>query len=163
LLLQALGNQLEAAPAGSHMQKIIDQILQFLQEGIAAIFRFVRLVWSWSSTEIARLFNAPWENWPLWKQLLFVIIAVVVVWILFTAAMRLWASAVRVLAAFAGLLVALVSTLPAILLAGLVALAGLWAVNNVNLSAITIPTFFSGQDSSQYASRPNTEKPAEAK
>jgi hypothetical protein len=145
------------------MQKIIDQILQFLQDGIAAIFRFVRLVWSWSSTEIARLFNAPWENWPLWKQLLFVIIAVVVVWILFTAAMRLWASAVRVLGAFAGLLVVLVSTLPAILLAGLVALGGLWAVNNVNLSAITIPTFFSSQDNSQHASRPSTEKPAEAK
>jgi hypothetical protein len=145
------------------MQKIIDQILQFLQDGIAAIFRFVRLVWSWSSTEIARLFSAPWENWALWKQLLFVIIAVVVVWILFTAAMRLWGSAVRVLAAFAGLLVVLVSTLPTILLAGLVALAGLWAVNNVNLSAITIPTFFSSQDSSQLASRPNTEKPAETK
>lgn len=145
------------------MQKIIDQILQFLQDGIAAIFRFVRLVWSWSSTEITRLFSAPWENWPLWKQLLFVIIAVVVVWILFTAAMRLWASAVRVLGAFAGLLVVLVSTLPAILLAGLVALGGLWAVNNVNLSAITIPTFFSSQDNSQHASRPNTEKPAETK
>jgi hypothetical protein len=145
------------------MQKIIDQILQFLQDGIAAIFRFVRLVWSWSSTEIARLFNAPWENWPLWKQLLFVIIAVVVVWILFTAAMRIWASAVRVLGAFAGLLVVLVSTLPAILLAGLVALGGLWAVNNVNLSAITIPTFFSSQDNSQQASRASPEKPAETK
>ena len=145
------------------MQKIIDQILQFLQEGIAAIFRFVRLVWSWSSTEIARLFSAPWENWPLWKQLLFVIVAVVVVWILFTAAMRLWASAVRVLGAFAALLVALVSTLPAVLLAGLVALGGLWAVNNVNLSAITIPTFFSSQDNSQQASRANPEKPAETK
>jgi hypothetical protein len=145
------------------MQKIIDQILQFLQDGIAAIFRFVRLVWSWSSAEITRLFSAPWENWPLWKQLLFVIIAVVVVWILFTAAMRLWASAVRVLGAFAALLVALVSTLPAVLLAGLVALGGLWAVNNVNLSAITIPTFFSSQDNSQQASRANPEKPAETK
>jgi hypothetical protein len=145
------------------MQKIIDQILQFLQDGIAAIFRFVRLVWSWSSAEITRLFSAPWENWPLWKQLLFVIIAVVVVWILFTAAMRLWTSAVRVLGAFAGLLVALVSTLPAILLAGLVALAGLWAVNNVNLSAITVPTIFSSQDNSQQASRANPEKPAETK
>jgi hypothetical protein len=136
------------------MQKIIDQILQFLQDGIAAIFRFVRLVWSWAATEITRLFNAPWENWPLWKQLLFVIIAAVVIWILFTAAMRLWGSAVRVLGAFAGLLVALVSTLPAILLAGLIALAGLWAVNNVNLSGITVPPIFSSQDNSQHASRP---------
>jgi hypothetical protein len=76
--------------------------------------------------------------------------------------MRLWASAVRVLAAFAGLLVVLVSTLPAILLAGLVALGGLWAVNNVNLSSITLPTIFSGQDSSQQVSR-DADKPAEAR
>jgi hypothetical protein len=87
----------------------------------------------------------------------------VVIWILFTAAMRLWASAIRVLAAFAGLLVVLVSTLPAILLAGLVALGGLWAVNNVNLSAITIPTVFSGQDASQQANRSDAGKPAETR
>ncbi|MEX0590106.1 MAG: hypothetical protein WD207_03370 [Xanthobacteraceae bacterium] len=143
------------------MQQIIDQILQFLQQGLAAIFRFVRLVWTWSSGEITKVFQAPWENWPLWKQLLLVIIAVAVIWILFTAAMRLWASAVRVLAAFASLLVVLVATLPTILLAGLVALGGLWAINNVNLSSVTIPTIFSSQDSSQQASR-GGDKPAES-
>jgi hypothetical protein len=137
------------------MPEILNQILQFLQQGIAAIFRFIQLVWNWSSSQIAKLFNVPWESWPLWKQLLLAIIAAVVIWVLFTAVMRLWASAVRVLAAFASLLVVLVATLPAILLAGLVALGGLWAVNNVNLSWVTIPTIFSSQDSSQHASRGN--------
>jgi hypothetical protein len=145
------------------MQQIFDQILRFLQEGITAIFRFVHLVWSWSSGEIAKLFHLPWANWPLWKQLLLVLIAALVIWILFAAAMRLWASAVRVLAAFAGLLVVLVSTLPTIFLAGIVALGGLWVVSNVNLSAITLPTFFSSQDNSQHAARTNADKPAEAK
>jgi hypothetical protein len=145
------------------MQQILNQILQFLQEGIAAIFRFIQLVWNWSSAQIAKLFSVPWENWPLWKQFLLAVVLAIVIWILFTAVMRLWASAVRVLAAFAGLLVVLVSTLPAILLAGLVALAGLWTVNNVNLSSITLPTIFSSQDSSQQASRNDTAKPAETK
>ncbi|HEY7459533.1 MAG TPA: hypothetical protein VH765_12355 [Xanthobacteraceae bacterium] len=144
------------------MQQILNQILQFLQQGIAAIFRFIQLVWNWSSAQITKLFGVPWESWPLWKQLVLAVIAAVVIYILFTAAMRLWASAVRVLAAFAGLLVVLVSTLPAILLAGLVALGGLWAVNNVNLSSITLPTIFSGQDSSQQVSR-DADKPAEAR
>jgi hypothetical protein len=143
------------------MQQIIDQILQFLQQGLAAIFRFVRLVWAWSSGQITKVFQAPWENWPLWKQLLLVIIAVAVIWILFAAAMRLWASAVRVLAAFASLLVVLVATLPTILLAGLVALGGLWAINSVNLSSVTIPTIFSSRDSSQQANR-GGDKPAES-
>jgi len=31
---------------GSAMKQIIEQFLQFLQQGIAAIFRFVELVWS---------------------------------------------------------------------------------------------------------------------
>jgi hypothetical protein len=145
------------------MQQILNQILQFLQDGIAAIFRFIQLVWNWSSAQIAKLFSVPWESWPLWKQFLLAVILAIVIWLLFTAVMRLWASAVRVLAAFAGLLVVLVSTLPSILLAGLVALAGLWAVNNVNLSSITVPTIFSSQDSSQQASRNDTAKPAEAK
>jgi uncharacterized membrane protein YgcG len=144
------------------MQQILNQILQFLQQGIAAIFRFIQLVWNWSSAQITKLFGVPWESWPLWKQLVLAVIAAVVIYILFTAAMRLWASAVRVLAAFAGLLVVLVSTLPAILLAGLVAPGGLWAVNNVNLSSITLPTIFSGQDSSQQVSR-DADKPAEAR
>jgi hypothetical protein len=144
------------------MQEILNQILQFLQQGIAAIFRFIQLVWNWSSSQIAKLFNVPWENWPLWKQLLLAIIAAIVIWVLFTAVMRLWASAVRVLAAFASLLVVLVATLPAILLAGLVALGGLWAVNNVNLSSVTIPTIFSSQDSSQHASRGSADKPGES-
>lgn len=135
------------------MQQIVEQILQLLQQGIAAIFRFIRIVWTWSSTEITRLFQAPWESWPLWKQVLLVLIIAAVVWILFAAGMRLWASAVRVLAAFAGLLVALVSTLPAILLAGVVALGGLWAINNVNLSTVRLPTFFSDDGNGRQASR----------
>jgi hypothetical protein len=142
------------------MQQILNQILQFLQQGIAAIFRFIQLVWNWTSSQVAKLFGVPWENWPLWKQLLLAIVAALVIWILFTAVMRLWASAVRVLAAFAGLLVVLVATLPAILLAGLVALGGLWAVNNVNLASVSIPSFISGGDGGQQVSRNATEKTA---
>jgi hypothetical protein len=57
--------------------------------------------------------------------------------------------------------VVLVATLPTILLAGLVALGGLWAVNNVNLSSIALPTIFSSPEGSQQASRDNVEQPAE--
>lgn len=142
------------------MQQILDQILQFLQQGIAAIFRFIHLVWTWSSAQIARLFDVPWESWPLWKQILLVVIAAAVVWILFTAALQLWAAAIRVLSAFASLLVALVATLPMILLAGVVALGGLWAANNVNLASLQVPAVFSSGESNRQASR-NGEPAAE--
>jgi hypothetical protein len=121
------------------MKQIFDQFLQFLQQGIAAIFRFVQLVWTWSIDQIAKITQAPWDNWPLWKQVLLVVIIVAVAYFLFIAARQLWFAGVHVLAAFASFLGAVVVTLPSILLAGVIALAGLWMMNNLNLSSL--PTF----------------------
>ena len=101
------------------MKEIFDQLLQFLQQGIAAIFRFVQLVWTWSIEQITKMMQAPWGDWPLWKQVLLVIVVVAVAYALFIAARPVWYAGVRVLAAFAGLLGALIVTLPMILIAGM--------------------------------------------
>ena len=106
------------------MKEIFDQLLQFLQQGIAAIFRFVQLVWTWSIEQITKMPHAPWGDWPLWKQVLLVIVVVAVAYALFIAARPVWYAGVRVLAAFAGLLGALIVTLPMILIAGCIAVAG---------------------------------------
>jgi hypothetical protein len=118
------------------MKQIFDQFLQFLQQGIAAIFRFVRLIWSWSIDQITKVTHAPWDHWPIWKQVLLVVLIAAVAYFLFIAARQLWYAGVRVLSAFAGFLVALVTTLPAILIAGVVSLGGLWVINNINLSSL---------------------------
>ena len=124
------------------MKQIFDQFLQFLQQGIAAIFRFVQLVWTWSIDQITRMMQAPWESWPIWKQVVLVIVIAFVAYFLFIAARQLWYAGVHVLAAFASFLGALVVTLPSILLAGVVALAGLWVINNLNLPALSTVTVF---------------------
>ena len=121
------------------MQQIFDQFLQFLQQGIAAIFRFVQLIWTWSIGEITKIMQVPWESWPLWKQILLVVVIIAVAYSLFFAARPLWAQGVRLLAAFVGFLGALVYTLPAILVAGCIAVAGLWTLNNFNPDSL--PTF----------------------
>jgi hypothetical protein len=120
------------------MEQIIEQVMEFLQQGIAAIFRFIQLIWTWSADQISKIVQVPWENWPLWKQILFVIVVAVVAYLLFVAARQLWVAGMRVLTAFGSLLVAFVVTLPTILVAGVVALAGLWAINNFNLSLPTL-------------------------
>src|SRR5215470_129217 len=102
----------------SKMQQFLNQVLQLMQQGIDAIFRFVRTVWGWSVDQISNLMDVPWQNWPLWKQVFLVLIAAGVVWALFRAAKELWDAAERILAAFAALLTALVRTLPSVLLAG---------------------------------------------
>ncbi len=121
------------------MKQIFDQFLHFLQQGITAIFRFVHLVWTWSIDQITKVAHVPWENWPLLKQILFFIIMTAVGYVLFVAAKQLWEAGVKVLGAFASFLVALVVTLPMILVAGCIALGGLWLINNVNLSSL--PSF----------------------
>ena len=124
------------------MKQIFDELLQFLQRGIAEIFRFVHLVWTWSSDQITKMTQAHWENWPLWKQILLIIIVAAVAYAVFIAAKQLWEAAVHVLSAFASFLAALVVTLPTILIAGIIALAGLWVINNLNFSSLRSLTIF---------------------
>ncbi len=140
------------------MKQIFDQFLQFLQQGIAAIIRFVQLVWTWSIDQITKMTQAPWENWPLWKQILLVIVVAAVAYALFLAAKQLWVAGVHVLAAFASLLGALVVTLPTILIAGCIALAGMWVINNLNLSSLPTLTMFQGSNtgsSSESSNKPS--------
>jgi hypothetical protein len=125
------------------MQQVFNQFLQFLQQGIAAILNFVQLVWMWSVGQITSLLSVPWHSWPLWRQVLLVLIAGGVVWALYRAAMELWEAGARVLTAFATLLIALVNTLPNILIAGVVALGGIWALNNLDFSSVRMPAALS--------------------
>ncbi len=127
------------------MNQIFHQILHFLQQGIAAIFHFIALIWNWSVDQIGKLAAVPWHDWPLLKIILLVAVAVLVIWALWRAAWELWRAAERVLAAFAMLLVAFVHTLPSVLLAGVIALAGVWIVNHLDNSLLRIPAFQVGQ------------------
>ena len=123
------------------MQTFFNQGLQFLQQGIAAILNFVRLVWTWSIGEMTKVLQAPWQSWPLWKQILLVLVAVGVIWALYKVAQELWEVLQRVLSAFVALLGALVRTMPGVALAGLIALGGIWVINHLDPSNIRLPTF----------------------
>jgi hypothetical protein len=121
------------------MQQMLNQLLQFLQQGIAAIFRFVQLVWSWSTGQIVKVFAAPWQSWPLWKQIVLVLVAGVIIYVLYKAIKEPWESGERALGAFASLLGAFIKTLPLVLVAGIVAFGGIWLLNNFNPSSIRLP------------------------
>src|ERR1700758_4250351 len=94
------------------MKQVFDQLLKFLQQGIAAIFHFVELIWTWTVDQISRLMAVPWQECPIWKQVLLVLIIAAVLWALYRAGRELLAAGARVLAAFAALLAVLVQTLP---------------------------------------------------
>jgi hypothetical protein len=122
------------------MQQLFNQLVQFVQQGISAIFRFVQLVWTWSIGQITKVIEAPWQNWPLWKQILLVVVAAAVVWALYKAAKELWEAGERTLGAFATLLGVFVKTLPRVLVAGVIALGGVWLINNLDFSSVRLPS-----------------------
>jgi len=67
-----------------------------------------------------------------------------VAYALFKVVKELWEASERVLGAFAALLGAFVRTLPMVVVAGLIAMGGIWLVNNADLSKVRIPTAFKG-------------------
>ena len=145
------------------MKQAFDQLLKFLQQGIAAIFHFVELIWTWSVDQISKLMAVPWQEWPLWKQVLLVLILVGVLWSLYRVGRELLFAGAAILAAFARLLSVLVQTLPRVALAGVIALGGVWLVNHLDNSSLRVPSWMqaSGEASQPPApaSPPATEPP----
>jgi hypothetical protein len=122
------------------MHQIVSQVLHFLQTGIAAIFHFVGMIWDWSVDQVVKLTEVPWQQWPVLKVILLIIVAGGVIWALYRVAWELWLGAERILSAFAGLLVIFVHTLPRVLLAGVIALGGVWLMNHLDNSMMRVPT-----------------------
>ena len=139
------------------MKQVFDQLLKFLQQGIAAIFHFVQLIWTWSVDQISKLMAVPWQEWPLWKQVFLVLILAGVLWALYRAGREILEAGAAILVAFAGLLGVLVQTLPHIFLAGVIAFGGVWLINHLDNSFLRIPTWM--QASEQNASPPTQNSP----
>src|SRR5216684_5087968 len=148
-------------PEPRAMKQVFDQLLKFLQQGISAIFHFVELIWTWSVDQISKLVAVPWQEWPLWKQVLLVLILAGVLWALYRAGRELLEAGAAILAAFAGLLGVLVQTLPHVFLAGVIALGGAWLVNHLDNSGLRMPTWMqaSEQNSSPQNQNSMPQKP----
>ncbi len=113
--------------------QFVNQLLQFLKQGLAAIFSFIQVVWQWSVTQILAV---PWHQLgtlPWWKIVVLAVTGAVVVYLLYQAGRQLLDAGEKALSAFVTLLTVFVRTLPPILLAGGAAAAGAWVINHVNL------------------------------
>ena len=143
------------------MQQAFNQLLQFLHQGISAIFHFVQMIWTWSVGQISTLLAVPWQQWPLWKQILLVLVLMAVIWVLYRAAIELFAAGERILLAFARLLIVLVRTLPSVVFAGLIALGGVWLMNHLDNNLIQLPVAFNQTSSGPAPASTNPSSPAE--
>lgn len=115
------------------MNQIINQILELLRQGITAIFRFFELIWTWSFGQMVAILQSDWQTLPLWKIVVLAIVVAAIIYVLYKAVIQLWKAAEQILKAFVGLLSVLVTILPYILIAGLIAAGGSYIIQNVNL------------------------------
>jgi hypothetical protein len=112
--------------------QLLDQLLSFIRQGLTAVFRFIEIVWRWA---VEQILSVPWGalgDLPLWKQLLLILVAGGVIYLLYKAIRELIDAGEKALVAIATLLTVLIKTLPPAILAGLVAAAGAYVINNVN-------------------------------
>jgi hypothetical protein len=141
------------------MHQILSQIVHFLEQGIAAIFHFVALIWNWSVDQVTKLFAEPWHEWPILKVLLLVIVIAAVVWALYRVFWEIWLAAERILSAFATLLAVFVHTLPRVLLAGVIALVGVWVMNHLDNSMMRVPASLLAWQQPQQSPQPQPQQP----
>jgi hypothetical protein len=115
----------------SGMEQLSDQSRQYLERGIAEVLRFFDLIWMWSSDQFIKLAQAPWQSWPLLKQILLLLVVAAVAYFLLKAAVQLWTGAINLLSAFATFVGTVIVALPTILIAAVIAVAGLWGLNQL--------------------------------
>lgn len=111
----------------------LDELLGFLRRGIDWIFSFIILVWTWVIDQIA---SVPWSNlgalvW--WKQIVLVSVGGGVGYFLYRAGREILDAGQKTLASLTTLLATFVKTLIPIAIAGLVAAAGAWTINTVQM------------------------------
>ena len=112
---------------------IVDQILQFVQQGIAFVFKYVKLIWMWSASQIESL---PWQDpkqLEYWQMGVLAVSALLIIYFLYSSIKELLEAGQKALIAFVTLLTVLIKTLLPLFLAGLVAAAGAWIINNINM------------------------------
>ncbi len=121
-----------ASTGEGHVNGIINSIVQFLQQGIAAIFKFLQLIWTWSFGQIVTVFSSDWQALPIWKIVVLIVAMVAIAYILYRAFMALWSGVVALFQAFVDLLGKFVSVLPQIVIAGLIAFAAGYIIQHIN-------------------------------
>ena len=114
------------------MQQVLNEVGQIAQRLAAVIWQVLQFVWNWSFGQIVKMFQMPFSNLPIWKQLLFILVVAALGYFLYKIAKDLLKAVQSVLGAIVGLISALIAMLPQIVWAGMVAFGGAWVITNFN-------------------------------
>ena len=120
------------------MQQVLNEVGQIAQRLAAVIWQVLQFIWNWSFGQIVKMFQLPFNNLPIWKQVIFVLVIGALGYFLYKVAKDLLKAVQSVLGAIVGLISALIHMLPQIVWAGLIAFGGAWVITTLNPGWIPI-------------------------
>jgi hypothetical protein len=113
------------------MNQAVHQLLQLILQGLAWFLRTIEALWVWSWSQIASVFNTPWDNLPGWKIALALIAVAVLAVLLMMMLRRGLAALSRIAAAFWTMALTMFGVLSFIVIAGLFSRGFQWVVASV--------------------------------
>jgi len=120
------------------MQQVLTEVGQIAQRLAAIVWQVLQFVWNWSFGQVVQMFQMPFNSLPLWKQVLFVLVIAALGYFTYKIAKDLLRAVQAVLGAIVGFISALISMLPQVAWAGLIAFGGAWVITNLNPAWIPV-------------------------
>jgi hypothetical protein len=120
------------------MQQVLNEVGQIAQRLAAVIWQVLHFIWNWSFGAIVKMFQLPFNNLPIWKQVIFVLVIGALAYFLYKVAKDLLKAVQSVLGAIVGLISALIHMLPQIVWAWLIAFGGAWVITTLDPGWIPI-------------------------
>ena len=114
------------------MQQVFNQVGQIAQQLASVIWQVLQFIWGWSFGQVVRMFQMPFNNLPIWKQLIYVIVIVALAYFIYKIFKDLLRAVQSILGAIVSLISALIAMLPQIVLVGLIAFGGAWAITTLD-------------------------------
>ena len=94
------------------MQQVLNEVGQIAQRLSAVIWQVLQFIWNWSFGQVVKMFQMSFNNLPVWKQVLFVVVIAALAYFLYKVAKDLLKEVQHVLGEIVGLISALIAMLP---------------------------------------------------
>jgi hypothetical protein len=118
------------------MQKVPTEVGELAGRFAQVIWHVLEFLWSWSFGQIVAMFRLPLNSLPLWKQILFVLVLSALGYLFHKISKDLLKAVQSMIGAIVGFFTAIISMMPQIVWAGLIAFGGAWIMTNMNPSWI---------------------------
>jgi hypothetical protein len=103
----------------------MNEAIRALQSAVSGVFRIGGEIWTWVIAQVGRLAQVNWLTLPLWKQVAVLLVAAGAGYCFYQVYKPIWNSFKQLLGAFGSFVSTLITTLPWIILGGLVIAVGL--------------------------------------